>query len=333
MAGGQPKILRPPLSLTVSFGTGRFSSYYLPMLLNVNIPISYVLKHIRADVVRVLLISIFFHLLKLALGAYLPLIPLQVPTILGSLISLLLAFKTGQSYDRWWEARKIWGGIVNDSRTLVLQVRTFLPDAYRHPSGQVAPLPALAYRQMAWCYSLGQSLRGLDPAAGLAAYLSAPEMADLASQAHKPLALLAQHTDQLRDLYQQGAINAYQQVQLDATLVRLADAMGQAERIKTTVFPVTYRLLVYYFIYLFLMTLSLGLVKAIGLWEIPVLLTISSSFFLLERTARYLQDPFSNKPTDTPVTAIARTIELNLRQLLREPARPLPLADETFYLM
>ena len=69
-------------------------------MLDANIPVSHVLKHIRADVLRVLLISISFHLLKLALGVYLPLIPLQLPTILGSLISLLLAFKTGQSYDR-----------------------------------------------------------------------------------------------------------------------------------------------------------------------------------------------------------------------------------------
>ena len=303
------------------------------MLLDTKIPIGYIVKHIRADVVRVLLISIFFHLLKLALGTYLPLIPLQLPTILGSLISLLLAFKTSQSYDRWWETRKIWGTIVNDSRTLVLQVRTFLPDDYRQRTGPDAPLPVLAYRQMAWCYCLGQALRGLDSAAGLAAYLSAAEQAALAPQAHKPLALLAGHADQLRALYQQGALNAYQQVQLDATLARLTDAMGQAERIKTTVFPVSYRLLVYSFIYLFLGTLSLGLVKAIGLWEVPVLLTISSSFFLLERTARYLQDPFSNKPTDTPVTAIARSVESSLRQLLGEAEKPLVLPAQTFYLL
>lgn len=303
------------------------------MLLNKTFPVSYIFKHIRPDVVRVLLISVSFHLLKLGLGAYLPLIPLQLPAILGSLISLLLAFKTSQSYDRWWEARKIWGAIVNDSRTLVLQVRTFLPDAVRQLSGPGAPLRVLAYRQMAWCYSLGQSLRELDPVAGLGTYLPEPELAGLASQAHKPLALLALHTDQLRALYQQGAFNAYQQVQLDATLVRLTDAMGQAERLKTTVFPVSYRLLVYSFIYLFLMTLSLGLVKAIGLWEIPVLLTLSSSFFLLERTARYLQDPFSNQPTDTPMTALARTVEANLRQLLREPEASWPPAPETFYRM
>jgi len=303
------------------------------MLLDARFPLRYIFKHIRADVVRVLLISIFFHLLKLPLGEYLPLIPLQLPTILGSSIALLLAFKTSQSYDRWWEARKIWGAIVNDSRTLVLQVRAFVPDEFLRPRALDSPLRTMAHRQIAWCYCLGQSLRGLDPTAGLSAYLTESDLASLQRHTNKPLALLALHTDQAKALYQQGALNAYQQVQLDATLVRLCDAMGQAERIKTTVFPVSYRLLVYFFIYLFLMTLSLGLVKTIGLWEIPVLLTTASSFFLLERTARYLQDPFNNKPTDTPVTAIARTVEINLRQLLQEPDVPAPLAPEAFYLM
>lgn len=303
------------------------------MLLNTRIPLRYIFKHIRADVVRVLLISTCFHLLKLALGEYLPLIPLQLPTILGSSIALLLAFKTSQSYDRWWEARKIWGAITNDSRTLVLQLRTFGPDEPLPPTALSSSLRTTAYRQIAWCYCLGQSLRGLDPTAGLAPYLSEADLAHLQAQANKPLALLALHTEQLKELLRQRALNAYQQVQLDATLVRLCDSMGQAERIKATVFPVSYRLLVYFFIYLFLMTLSLGLVKTIGLWEIPVLLTTASSFFLLERTARYLQDPFNNKPTDTPVTAIARTVEINLRQLLHESDVPAPLAPEAFYLM
>ena len=81
------------------------------------------------------------------------------------------------------------------------------------------------------------------------------------------------------------------------------------------------------------MTLSLGLVETIGLWEIPVLLIIASTYFLLERTARYLQDPFTNHPTDTPVTAISRTIEINLKQLLQEKDIPAPVAPQDFYLM
>ena len=303
------------------------------MLLNARFPLRYIFKLSRPDVVRVLLISSFFHLLKLWLGEYLPLIPLQLPTILGSSIALLLAFKTNQSYDRWWEARKIWGAITNDSRTLVLQVRTFVNDEFLRPQDPDSPLRTMAYRQMAWCYCLGQSLRGLDPTAGLAAYLSEQDLAYLRPHSNKPLALLALHTDHLKELLQTQTISVYQQVQLDATLVRLCDSMGQAERLKATVFPVSYRLLVYFFIYLFLMTLSLGLVKTIGLWEIPVLLTTASSFFLLERTARDLQYPFNNKPTDTPVTAIARTVEINLRQLLQETDVPAPLAPEAFYLM
>ena len=303
------------------------------MLLDAKFPLRYVFQRIRPDVVRVLLISVFFHLLKLALGEYLPLVPLQLPTILGSSISLLLAFKTSQSYDRWWEARKIWGSIVNDSRTLVLQLRTFVPDSFLAPAGPDSPLRTVARRQIAWCYCLGETLRGLDSTATLNHYLTGPEEARLHGHANQPLALLALHADQLKSLYQEQVLNAFQQVQLDATLVRLCDAMGQAERIKHTAFPVSYRLLVYLFIYLFLMTLSLGLVKTIGLWEISVLLVTASSFFLLERTARYLQDPFNNKPTDTPVTALARTVEINLLQLLQAPDVPAPLAPEAFYLM
>ncbi|OGX87319.1 bestrophin family protein [Hymenobacter coccineus] len=301
------------------------------MLLDTKLPAHYIFRGVWPDVVRVLLISSFFHFLKLALGAYLPPVPLQLPTILGSLISLLLAFKTNQSYERWWEARKIWGAIVKDSRALVLQAAGFVPDALLAAPG--APLSALAHRQIAWCYCLGETLRGLDSTATLTRYLPASEVLYTQPHANKPLALLALHTAQLKKLYQQGALNAFQQVQLDATLGRLGNALGQAERLKSTVFPASYRRLVHFFIYLFLLTLSLGLVQTIGLWEIPVLLTTASTFFLLERTARELQDPFRNAPTDTPVTALARTVEINLRQLLGEADVPAPLVAEGFYLL
>ncbi|GAA4355381.1 bestrophin family ion channel [Hymenobacter saemangeumensis] len=303
------------------------------MLLSTNLPIRYILKRILPDVIRVLLISILFQVLKMYFVDYLPQIPLQLPTILGSSISLLLAFKISQSYDRWWEARKVWGAIVNDSRTLVLQLMGFVPNDVLKGSGSSSLLRSVAYRQIAWCYSLGESLRQHDPTATLRTYLPADEVSYVQEHSNKPLALLSLHTQQIKQLYQQEAINAFQQVQLDNTLVRLCDAMGRAERIRSTVFPTSYRLLIYFFIYLFLSTLSLGLVETIGLWEIPILMVVASTFFLLERTAGYLQDPFNNKPTDTPVTAIARTIEINLKQLLQESEVPAPYAPEKFYLM
>ncbi len=303
------------------------------MLLDTHLPIGYILKRIWPDMTRVLLISVCFQVLKHYLGPYLPPIPLPLPAILGSSISLLLAFTISQSYERWWEARKVWGAIVNDSRTLVLQVRSFVRAAGLPPRVPAGLLPSLAYRQIAWCYGLGEALRGLDPTATLARYLPAAELAYAARHTNKSLALLALHTEQVKGLYEQEAINPFQQVQLDATLVRLCEAQGQAERIKNTVFPTNYRRLVHFLVYLFLGTLSLSLVETIGLWETPVLLTFAITFFLVERTARYLQDPFDNAPTDTPVTALARTVEINLRELLDEKNVPAPLAAEAFYLL
>ena len=85
-------------------------------------------------------------------------------------------------------------------------------------------------------------------------------------------------------------------------------------------------------IYVFIVTLSISLRDLESYFEIPLLLLVASFFFLLERTATYLQDPFSNKPTDTAMTAIATTIEINLKQLLNEPNIPEPHEPNGFYL-
>ncbi|HEX8329074.1 MAG TPA: bestrophin family ion channel [Hymenobacter sp.] len=303
------------------------------MLINKTIPFGYVFRSIRSDLVRVLLISVFFQLMQHFYLRFLPAIPLQLATLLGSAISLLLAFILSQSYDRWWEARKVWGAIVNDSRTLVLQVQGFVPNAVLRPGEADSPLRAVAYRQIAWCYALGRSLRGQEVESALEPFLSAQELAAVRHHTNKPLALVGLHTDQIKTLYEEQALDGWARAQLDATLVRLVDSMGKAERIKSTVFPVAYRQLVHFFVYLFVVVLSLSLVETIGWWEPPVLLVIAGSFLLLERTAGHLQDPFSNQPTDTPVTAIARTIEINLKQLVAEGTVPAPAQAESYYLM
>ncbi len=301
------------------------------MLIEKKIPFWYLFNKIKYDVLRLFLFSFFFQVIVHFFAQDLPAIPISLPTILGTSISLILAFKLNQSYDRWWEARKVWGAIVNDSRTLILQVKGFADEGIF--SGVESILKRMAFRQIGWCYSLGQSLRGLDPLDNLDEFISAEEKTYIQSQNNKPLALLMGHVNDIKLMYQYQTINAYQQVQLDQTMVRLCDSMGKAERIKSTVFPVTYRILVHLFIYLFLVILSLGLVETIGLYEMPILIVIASTFFFLEVTATYLQDPFVNKPTDTPVTAIARNIEINIKQLLQEPKVPAPVSPAEFYLM
>jgi ion channel-forming bestrophin family protein len=297
------------------------------MILDKKVPFAYIFKKIRSDLVFILIIGLVFNYLSTLFSAHLPVMPPNVPTFLGTAISVLLSFKMSQSYDRWWEARKVWGAIVNDSRSFVLQLQSFINQSKQ------AAIRRMAFRQIAWCHSLGQSLRGANPTANLEQFLGADDLGALARHNNKPLALLQLNASELRSLKQDGHMDTFTHVQLDNTLVRLCDAMGKAERINSTVFPVTYRLFLHYAIYLFVITLSISLRNVEPIFEIPLLVLISSIFFLLEKTAYHLQDPFRNRPSDIPVTTIARTIEINIKQLLDEKDVPKPQPAETFYVL
>ncbi|AMM50762.1 membrane protein [Rufibacter sp. DG15C] len=303
------------------------------MLLSHNIPFRYIFRKIRVDVLRVLLFSISFHILKLVLTDALPPVPSGLASVLGTGISLLLAFNLNQSYERWWEARIIWGAIVNDSRALMLELKAFISSADAQKPHIQAVVRGMGLRQIAWCYSLGQSLRKQNPLEHLEEFIPAQELAHLQDKMNKPLALLELHMQDVNRLYQEQALNQMQQTQVSGTVTRLVDSMGRAERINTTVFPATYSMFIHFFIYLFLVILSFTLVEAIGVYEIPVLTAVASTFFLVEKTARHIQDPFMDKPTDTPVTAIARTIEINIKQMLGEPNVPEPAQPDGYFLM
>lgn len=297
------------------------------MLLDRKISFAYIFKKVRFDLLIVLIIGLITNLLTVLVNEYLPEMPLTIPTFLGTAISILLSFKMNQSYDRWWEARKVWGAIVNDSRSFVLQLQSFLD----HTDSET--LRKLAYRQIAWCYSLGQSLRGLNPLEGVDSLLSAEDNTTLLNHTNKPLAILQLNARDIRELRLQGAIDVFRHVQLDNTLVRFCDSMGKAERINGTVFPSTYRHFLHFLIYLFVITLAIALKDVEMIFEIPLLLLIAAGFLLIEKSAFHLQDPFRNRPSDVSVTAIARTIDINIRQLLSEESVPEPIQPNVFYIL
>ncbi len=295
------------------------------MLLNKRIPVSYIFNKVKIELAYVLVVSLVVLFLTNKFRALLPEMPLTIPAFMGTAISILLSFKLSQSYDRWWEARKVWGSIVNDSRSFVMQLLTL-------SEGNDETIKKIAHRQIAWCYALGQSLRGLNATENLEEFLSAEEMNTLQRHSNKPLALLRLHGKDLQQMKKDNQLNTFTHLQLDNTLVRLCDAQGKSERIKSTVFPVTYRKFLHFIIYLFVVTLSISLKDVAWYFEIPLLLLISAAFFLLEKSATHMQDPFNNKPSDTAVTAIARTIEINIKELLEEKSIPKPLAPNEFYL-
>lgn len=303
------------------------------MLLERRIPFGYIFRKIRWDFLIVLSISIGGALLVEYERPYLPELPVTIAAFLGTAISLILSFKLNQTYDRWWEARKVWGAIVNDSRSLVRQVIAYTSGS-DDPDGTVARLvDKTAHRQIAWCYCLGQSLRHLDWRTHSVEHLEEEEIVELGRHDNQSVALLQLHARSLAELAELGAVTDYQRVAIDDTLTRLTDHMGKAERIRNTVFPKTYRMFLKAFIYVFITVLSISLGEVEGYWEIAVTTIISTPFLLLERTSTHMQDPFANRPTDCAVTAIARAIEINILQLLGEEEVPSPYPAAKFYLM
>ncbi|MXN90660.1 hypothetical protein GR160_05430 [Flavobacterium sp. Sd200] len=298
------------------------------MLVDKKLPLSYIFSKVKYEMLFVFVIGVTIHYLTEHFYNYLPAMPLTIATFLGTAISVLLSFKMSQSYDRWWEARKVWGAIVNDSRTFVLQMQAFIKSG-----NATEDIKTMAYRQIAWCYSLGQSLRDLEPLANCDAFLSKDDIDSLKINNNKPLGILQLNVLQISDIHQKGIISDYIHVQINTTFVKFSDSMGMAERIKNTVFPTTYRLILHFTIYLFVIILSIGLKGVMLTYEIPLLIIISMVFFLLEKTAYHLQDPFRNRPSDTSVTQIARTIEINIKQLLKETDVPKPLSTDTYYIM
>jgi ion channel-forming bestrophin family protein len=295
------------------------------MLLTKGPSIFYIIKKTKVEFFYTLVIALIVSIITFKFDFIIPNMPINVPAFLGTAISVLLSFKLSQSYDRWWEARKIWGTIVNESRTFMQQMQSFITQ------GNDDVIRQLALRHIAWCFCLGQSLRGLDPLENLAKYISEDDIKKISTHNNKPLALLQLNSLQIAELKNNGKMDIFSQIHINTTLINFTTAMGMAERIKSTVFPVTYRVFLHLMIYLFVITLSISLGVVSPLYEIPLLLIISSGFFVLEKTASLLQDPFENKPTDTAMTTIATNIEINIKQLLNEAEIPKPLKPFSFY--
>ncbi len=252
-------------------------------------------------------------------------VPIAVPALLGTAISIALGFRTNSAYDRWWEARKIWGAIVNDSRTFTRHVLTLLGGA---DDASAAVCREMVYRQIAWVKALARSLRGQDPLEGLGPLLAQDEMARLRDVDNCANAILHNQAAQLRRAHDAGMVSEILMLPITESIQRLTDSMGMCERIKKTVFPVQYSQLVMKSVWLFYLLLPLGLAPYLDWLTLPVAFTVGFVFVALEYLGHYLEDPFEDRPSDVSITSIAATIEIDLRQMLGEsevPPRPEPV--------
>ena len=259
-------------------------------------------------------------------------VPISLITVPGTVIALLLGFRTNSAYDRWWEARIIWGAIVNDSRSWVRQLLTFV-EFKGKSSLEFEQIKKMALRHIAWNYALTGHLRKLDTTLNYEVLLDSIEVNSIKDKTNKPNALIYNQGQDLKKLRENQLIDQYQFVSLDTMLTRFTDSMGKCERIKNTVFPTSYSLLVDVLIYMWIFFLPFGLIDNIGLILIPTTVSLAFSFLAIDRIAYYMQDPFDNLPSDTPMMALSRAIEINILEELGEENIPDPKVSENGVLM
>lgn len=293
------------------------------MLLNRRISLMYFVNEIRSQIVLIVLFAILIGLLDMHPLFQQVSLPLSIPALVGTAVSLLLAFRTAQSYERWWEARTVWGAIVNDSRTFIRQIIQFTPKENKEIAN------VFTERQIIWLYALGESLRKQQFSSRVRTYLDTFQV----KASNIPNALLDKHSLDVAELASQGLISDFKQIQLNETLARLCDSMGKCERLKNTVFPKSYSVLVHTLIYVFAAILPFGLEDSQLVVEILITILIPVLFISIEKTAIIMQDPFENTPVDTPMTSLAKTIEINLLEMTGAEKIPVKEKNDLYYEM
>jgi putative membrane protein len=247
-------------------------------------------------------------------------------TIFGGVIGVILGFRNASSYQRWWEARTLWGQIVNHSRSLARQVLSF-PDPVE--GSEAAELEASRRRivllQIAYVHSLRCQLRGQPPWSELEALMPDADWGTAKSERNIPLYIQRQIADIVGEWFKRGWIDNLRWTALDATLTALMNAQGGAERIKNTPMPKQYDYYPQLFVTVYCILLPLAMVANLRMMT-PIGSTLVGFIFLaLDQIGRDLEAPFENDEHDVPLTAISKTIEINLKQLLGDTELPEPV--------
>jgi putative membrane protein len=247
-------------------------------------------------------------------------LPTLPVSLVGAALGIILGFRTNSAYDRWWEARILWGALVNNSRTLCRQITTFTPefDFARH----------IVLLQIAFVHTLRCHLRGEPLGPELESRLPTEIVVRLESQQNVPAALVQIMGQDIATHAGTGALSELRLQRLDQTLSDLTNIQGGCERIKNTPLPRQYDYFPELFIYLYLLMFPLSVVHELGMLTPLLSAVITFMFLILNRIGKNLEDPFDDVTYGTPLLALSRTIETNLLQQIGSKNLPAPVRPE-----
>jgi len=240
---------------------------------------------------------------------------------LGTALAFLIGFRNNAAYGRWWEGQRIWSRLKYESRSFALLVRGLIDgdEATR------AAKRTLTYRQIAFAWRLNRFLRQIPAGNEESGLLDDSEARAVEQRSNPPLAILDLQARDLGELRSQGHLDSYRHVRLTGLLHAFNEVIGSCERLKKTPFPMQYTWFMTYTLVVFLFVLPISLAGHLGYWSIPFSLVIGYAFIMLEYVGRYIENPFENEVNDVPMDFVARTIEIDLLEILGETDLPAPI--------
>ncbi len=287
-------------------------------------------------------------------------LPWQPISLIGIAVAFYLGFKNNSSYDRLWEARKIWGGIVNASRSFTVMARDFIinDEATVEKTNEelIQTRQSIVHRHVAWLRALALEMRKIkiwehdserDEAfrkeLGLSCkeenfdqikpYLSRDEFEYVMKKGNRSSHLLSMQSKSLMALRKTGHLEHFRHLEMQGLITEFYTLQGKSERIKNFPFPRQYASVNYFFVVIFIALLPFGMLnifhdhdnEMFTLIAIPFSIIGSWVFWMMELIGDYSENPFEGLHNDVPITSISRGIEIDIRQMLDETDLPSPI--------
>lgn len=231
---------------------------------------------------------------------------ITVYSLIGFVISLLLVFRTNTAYDRWWEGRKSWGSILNDSRNVAIKLSAILSDSEdRFFFRRMLPNFAFAAKEH---LRKGVKFEELD--------LTQDELLVISQREHVPNAISEKIYQKLIELKKTGKISEQEFIVLDRNINSLIDSVGICERIKNTPIPFSYSLFIKKFIFIYVTTLPLAFVVQFGYFSALIATFVFYVLVSMEVLAEEIEDPFGEDDNDLPTDMMSNKIKANVEEIL-----------------
>ena len=231
-------------------------------------------------------------------------------SLIGFALSMLLVFRTNTAYDRWWEGRRLWGALVNNSRNLALKIRPIIYSLEDERKFFASAIPTFAVSLMNHLRSEASTFE-LDEKPH-------PEIPDFDTAKHVPSQAAGLMIDRMYSLHRQGVVVHEELLMINPELTSFMDICGACERIRNTPIPYSYSAFIKKFIFIYVITLPFGFAFSLGYLSIPIVALIFYILGSLELIAEEIEEPFGQDPNDLPMPRLCRTIEKTVGEILAD---------------